>query len=138
MGGGIVRLKVLDVLVVKCPSVSQLVEIVGEDAETPEPEMCGHLFEASCHAGCKEDEVFRVQGMLSMCICEQGGSSGDQQEEEAPFQDKAGESFQMFLLKAGVSVPFLSVLSGEGFAQGYFHFWSKVCCKGRSCFVSNQ
>lgn len=75
MGGGIVRLKVLDVLVVKCPSVSQLVEIVGEDAETPEPEMCGHLFEASCHAGCKEDEVFRVQGMLSMCICEQGGSS---------------------------------------------------------------
>lgn len=69
------RVEVLGVLVVKCPSVGQPVEVVGEDAETRELEMCGHSFEVFCYAGCKEDEVFRVQGMFSMCICEQGGSS---------------------------------------------------------------
>lgn len=89
------RVEVLGVLVVKCPSVGQPVEVVGEDAETRELEMCGHSFEVFCHAGCKEDEVFRVQGMFSVGICEQGGSAGDQQEEESPFQDKAGEAFQL-------------------------------------------
>lgn len=94
-GGEIVRAEVFGVLVVKCPAVGQPVEVVGEDVETPEPEMCRRLFETSCHTGCKEDEVFCAQGMFSVGVGEQGGSAGDQQEEESPFQDKAGEAFQL-------------------------------------------